>query len=222
MKKLFFILSIGSLLCADDLTNYVNNKLMQSGGKNMTLEQKIRWHTQNMIDMSNQDYYDENAEFENYRYACEKKNNIDACNKAGVILYNQKSYKNALTWFEYTCSKKNGTGCNNAGDTCFEMKQYKKANAYYQKAINLGNISGYHNLAWSFANGLGKKVNNKRARELYTYACNKNYNTSCNNLGWFYLDGVGVAKNKKVAKRYFTKACNLKHNGACETLRNNF
>lgn len=57
-----------------------------------------------------------------------------------------------------------------------------------------------------FSNGIGVKVDNKRAVFYYLKAAELGFSGSQNNLGWAYYKGTGVSKNFGLAIYWITRA----------------
>lgn len=213
MKKILIILSLTGFVWADYswLINYKINKL---GITNFN--ERMYFASQEMSKIANDHNYLNLLLFEYNSDLCDNSDDLNACNKAGVYQYNNGNYKNAASWFEYTCNKNNAVGCGNLGDTYSELKNYVKTNQAYEKGCKLNDSRSCNNLGWSYQNKLGKKLNYTKAREFYIKACNLGNGVGCDNVAWMYIKALGVPKNIKIAKNYFKKACNLGYQKGCK------
>lgn len=214
MKKLFFTLAVCSISFASDASWLVNYHINKSGISDFNT--RLFTSAEMMSRIANEPGYYENLLFKYNKDMCDDKDDLQACNKAGNYLYNNKDYKSAITWYEYTCSKNIGSGCAGEGNSYYALKNYKKANIAYTKGCKLNNGVSCNNLAWAYEQKLGKKLNYKLAKEFYAKACKLKNAVGCDNLGWMYKNGKGVAKNAKTAKKYHKLACDMGYQDGCE------
>ena len=163
--------------------------------------------------------------FAYHKKYCDK-DNMDACNKAGQILYFQKKYSEALTFYEKSCKLGGNGACYNAG-LMYKQAQGTIGNLgkffeYMQKSCDLGYSKSCVMVAEVYHSPRNYNMENQiqqneiKTFEYYQKGCELNDGEACYWVGVFFHVGYGgIVKDMKRAMEFFRKSCKLgdKDNG---------
>lgn len=77
---------------------------------------------------------------------------------------------------------------------------------WFKKAVDQGNLSSLHAIAWAYQTGTGTKKNSRKACDLYQQSAGHNHSGSQNNLARCFLNGDGRKQDFAKAKAFFERS----------------
>jgi uncharacterized protein len=101
-----------------------------------------------------------------------------------------------------------------------EVKKERPGNTLesYQKDCDSGKTSFCTFVADRYAEGIGVKINNKKAMEYYKKACIGGVAKGCTYLGDYYVQGKAVPKDSQMGRTLLERGCTGDHKSACHML----
>ncbi len=117
-----------------------------------------------------------------------------------------------LKWLEETADKVNDAGMMAGIGYIYTNKEnatkrdYTKAMSWSMKASEKGSPTGYYNVGYLYANGLGVMQDDKKGFEWIMKAADKGDRVAMRTIADFYENGQGVARNHAKAVEWKAKA----------------
>ena len=117
-----------------------------------------------------------------------------------------------LKWLEETADKANdadlmaGIGYIYTNKENATKKDYSKAMSWSMRSADKGNPTGFYNIGYLYANGLGVMKDDKKGFEWIMKAAAKGDRVAMQTISEFYEKGQGVARNHEAALEWKAKA----------------
>lgn len=117
-----------------------------------------------------------------------------------------------LKWFEQTAEKTNnddmmaGIGYIYTNKERASRQDYANAMKWSMRCAEHGNPTGYYNVGYLYANGLGVKEDDAKGFEWIMKAAEKGDKVAMRTIGDFYEKGQGVSRNPEKAAEWHAKA----------------
>ena len=124
----------------------------------------------------------------------------------------EEDQQKMLKWFEDIADKTNDDGMMAGIGYIYTNKEhptrqdYTKAMTWSMRSADKGNPTGFYNVGYLYANGLGVKEDDEKGFEWIMKAAQKGDKVAMRTIGDFYQNGQGVPANREKAMEWHTKA----------------
>ncbi len=139
--------------------------------------------------------------------------NTDGDYYLGMLLQNQKKFKQAEYWYRRG-AEKGDAYCQYAMGYLYEHgvgveQNYQQAKAWYSEAAEQEHANAQFAMGLFYHDGLGGEVDYSKAREWYERSAVNNVAAAVNNLAVMYENGDGVEQDDDTAVYLYRQAANM-------------
>ena len=145
----------------------------------------------------------------------------DSCHNLGYLEREEQNIEVSMKYFEKGCNLDQNQSCLILGIIySYNEENYEKGDPYLEKACNLNNGIACNSLGVHYENGIGTKIDLKKAYKFYKKSCEnlKDY-YGCGSLGYLYLIG-NSADDAMNLPEFYEKICKFNDGKHCDDISN--